>query len=281
VSFGFKLKFGIMQGRLSPMIQNKIQFFPKKNWKNEFKLANKLGLSFIEWTLDYKDLSKNPIFLKNDVNYIKKLCKTHSIKLRSLTGDCFMQKPFWKEKFNSKLIDDLKRIVIASKNIGIKYIIVPLVDNGRLNNKSQENKLVKICSNLKNFLKKNKVKLLFESDFEPIRLKKFIQRFDNDAFGINYDLGNSAGMGYDLNSEFKNYGKYIDNIHIKDRVLNGTTVRLGKGNANFDNLFFNLKKYKYKKILIFQTARAKNNKDVEEIKINIMFIKKYLNKFYD
>ena len=48
-----------------------------------------------------------------------------------------------------------------------------------------------------------------------------------------------------------------------------------------NNLFFNLKKYKYKKILIFQTARAKNNKDVEEIKINIMFIKKYLNKFYD
>ena len=192
-----------------------------------------------------------------------------------------MQKPFWKEKFNSKLIDDLKKIVIASKNIGIKYIIVPLVDNGGLNNKSQENKLVKICSNLKNFLKKNKVKLLFESDFEPIRLKKFIQRFDNDAFGINYDLGNSAGMGYDLNSEFQNYGKYIDNIHIKDRVLNGTTVRLGKGNANFDNLFFNLKKHKYKKILIFQTARAKNNKDVEEIKINIKFVKKYLNKFND
>ena len=31
-----------MQGRLSPVIKKRIQIFPEKNWKNEFKIASKL-----------------------------------------------------------------------------------------------------------------------------------------------------------------------------------------------------------------------------------------------
>ena len=51
-----------MQGRLSKQIGNKIQAFPEKYWKSEFSKAKKLGLKSIEWTLDYKNLYKNPIF---------------------------------------------------------------------------------------------------------------------------------------------------------------------------------------------------------------------------
>ena len=35
--------YGIMQGRLSPIINNKIQAFPEKYWKTEFSKAKKLG----------------------------------------------------------------------------------------------------------------------------------------------------------------------------------------------------------------------------------------------
>ena len=37
-------KYGVMQGRLSTKIGNKIQAFPIKNWKSEFSKAKKLGL---------------------------------------------------------------------------------------------------------------------------------------------------------------------------------------------------------------------------------------------
>ena len=60
-----KSELGIMQGRLSATFGGKIQFFPKKNWKKEFPEAKKIGLNFIEWTLDYDDFDKNPIFLKS------------------------------------------------------------------------------------------------------------------------------------------------------------------------------------------------------------------------
>ncbi len=272
-----KYSYGIMQGRLSKIIGNKIQAFPEKYWKLEFSKARKLGLKSIEWTLDYKNLEKNPILNKRGQSQIKKLSKKNLIKINSITGDCFMQKPFWKKNNNQKLLNDLIRIISSCKMLGIKYIVVPLVDNGSITNKQDENNLLKSCKYVFKYLKGSKVKLIFESDFTPKRLKKFIKKFDKRYFGINYDVGNSAGLNYKIDDEFRFYGKYICNVHIKDRIKYGKSVRLGNGNANFLKLFKNLKKIKYNQPLILQTARSKNNRHVEEIKINLNYLKKIHN----
>ena len=50
---------GIMQGRLSPMIDGQIQAFPVEAWKDEFRLANDIGFTHIEWTLDHFNLFDN------------------------------------------------------------------------------------------------------------------------------------------------------------------------------------------------------------------------------
>lgn len=263
-----------MQGRLSPMVDNRIQLFPKKNWKIEFEIAKKLKFKHIEWTIDYDTYSHNPILKEYGIKLIKKLSKKYSIKIQSLTGDCFMQKPFWKISRNKKLITDFKNIINSCSKIGIKYVILPLVDNGRIQNLEMETKLIEILKKYEKYLKVKKVQILFESDFNPKKLKNFIKKFNKDLFGINYDLGNSASLGYDIDEEFKNYFEYIKNIHIKDRVLNGTTVRLGKGNADFKKFFKNLKKYNYSNMLIYQTARSNQNKDIEELKKNILFVRK-------
>ncbi len=46
-----------MQGRLSPIENNKIQFFPTETWDKEFYLANLININFMEWTLEYGKLS--------------------------------------------------------------------------------------------------------------------------------------------------------------------------------------------------------------------------------
>ena len=268
-----KFSYGIMQGRLSKKIGNKIQAFPEKNWKSEFNIARRLGIKKIEWTLDYKNFKKNPLLTKKGRAEINKLSKQNFIKIKTLTGDCFMQKPFWKTK-NKDLINELIFVIECSGKVGIKYIVVPLVDNGSIENIYQQRKLIEICSKIKGTLKKNKIKLIFESDFGPIRLQNFIKKFDKKYFGINYDTGNSACLGHDINKEFNCYGKYICNIHIKDRVRWGKTVRLGYGRANFRDLYANLKKIKYKGSLILQTARSKNNNEIKEIKVNLDYLKK-------
>ena len=56
-------KVGFMQGRLSPILDNKIQAFPFNYWEQEFAIAKELGIQCMEWTLDYPNLRNNPLLL--------------------------------------------------------------------------------------------------------------------------------------------------------------------------------------------------------------------------
>ena len=132
-------KIGFMQGRLSPIVNGRIQCFPTKFWKSEFKKAKELKLKYMEWTLDYTNFRKNPIFDNKEINSIKVLSKKNKIKIKTLTGDCFMEKPFWK-KNDKYLINDFFNVVNACKKLKIKKIIIPLVDNSSLKNKRDEKK---------------------------------------------------------------------------------------------------------------------------------------------
>ena len=76
------------------------------------------------------------------------------------------------------------------------------------------------------FLTERGLRVVFECDFAPEELARFIERLDLAVFGINYDIGNSAALGYDPREEIAVYGQRIINVHVKDRVLGGTTVAL-------------------------------------------------------
>jgi len=265
-------KIGVMQGRLLPQIGKKIQAFPKKNWEKEFLYANSIGIKYLEWTLDYEDIFKNPIFTKKGIFKIRFLSKKYSIKIRSLTGDCFMQKPFWKRKKSDSLVKDLIKIIDACSNLNIKKIVIPLVDKGSIKKKWHEKKLINVFKSLKKYIEKKKILILFESDYKPIKLRNFIKNFNLKSFGINYDTGNSASLGFDVKKEILTYGKYIKGVHIKDRFYKGKTVRLGKGDANLLVFFRLLKSIHYNDFLILQTARSEYKKDIEEIKTNLSYI---------
>ena len=97
--------------------------------------------------------------------------------------------------------------------------------------------------------------MVFESDYVPRDLARFIARLDPDLFGINYDMGNSAALGFNPHKEFAAYGQRVFNVHVKDRVLGGTTVPLGTGSVNFDAVFAALAQINYRGNFILQTAR--------------------------
>ena len=85
-----------MQGRLSPLVNGKIQEFPWDNWRQEFDLASGLGFSLMEWTLDQDRLYESPLMSEKGRLDIISLSSSYGVKIPSLTGDCFMQSPFWK-----------------------------------------------------------------------------------------------------------------------------------------------------------------------------------------
>ena len=254
-------KIGFMQGRLSNVIDGKIQAFPWLNWRAEILSAKSIGISLMEWTLDQERLHENPFMTDEGQKEIRALCEKHQFSILSVTGDCFMQAPFWKTDsltICEMLKNDFETIVSSCNKIGAKIIIMPLVDGGSIDNLDQENCLVEFLSKQESRCRKLGVKVAFESDFPPMKLKSFISRFNANCYGINYDSGNSAALGFNQSEEFNAYGKRILNVHIKDRTLNGGTVALGHGAVNFKNLFSLLNSIDYVGNYILQTARAED-----------------------
>jgi len=251
-------EIGFMQGRLCAPVDGKIQAFPWDHWRDEFPLAQRFGFPLMEWTLDQERLHDNPVMTEGGRAEIRALSSRYGVRVRSLTGDCFMQAPFCKAPKDEKprLLEDLKAVIRACAALGVSYLVVPLVDNGSLETEEQEGELTQQLLRLTARLCELSVKVIFESDFAPQRLAHFIGGFPAEAFGVNYDIGNSAALGYEAEEEIACYGERICNVHVKDRLLGGTTVPLGTGNAEFAAVFGALKQARYAGNFILQTARA-------------------------
>lgn len=178
-----------------------------------------------------------------------------------------MQAPFWKANrlTGAALQKDFLAVVDACSQVGIKMVVVPLVDNGRLDTTEQENALVDFLLSKAEYFKSRGVRIVFESDFVPDELARLISRLPAETFGINYDIGNSAAMGYSVLEEFAAYGARIVNVHVKDRLLGGGTVPLGMGHAQFETVFAELARQGYTGKFILQTARATDDSHAQTL----------------
>ena len=257
-----KPKIGFVQGRLSPMVNNRIQQFPWDSWQAEFVSASNLDFKLIEWTIDTHKFLENPLMKLKGWEEINKIAGKYNILIPSVTCDYFMENPPWKSD-----IDLIKKGIIAifqgMKNISAKILVVPLVDNSSLLDSSNADTVKNLFINLIPEMIQNNIQIAFECDLNPEELLHFISEFDKNYFGINYDIGNSASLGFDPNKEFEAYGSRITNVHVKDRKINGPTIPLGEGDADFLRIFGLLHEVNYQGNLILQTARSKEGKDAE------------------
>jgi L-ribulose-5-phosphate 3-epimerase len=251
-------RVGFMQGRLSPLVDGRIQAFPAAHWREEFPIAQALGFARMEWTLDHEELAENPLMTHSGQALIRDLAQDSGVAVSSITGDCFMQAPFWKAHGAARqaLLGAFAEVVAGAKAVGADLVVVPLVDNGSVQTPAQEASLVEGLVDLAPQLAEAGVKVAFESDLSPADLGAFIAPLPRERFGINFDIGNSAGMGWPPEVEIPLLADRMLNVHVKDRVLNGTTVPLGQGNADLPGVFGLLKVAGYDGHFILQTARA-------------------------
>jgi len=271
----FLQRLAITQGRHLKIINNKIQLFPEKNWQNEMKLFKLTKLKYIEWVVSSENFKKNPLCQVNGFKIINKNLAKYKIKCRSVDLDFIVKEnPLNFSKKNLNFF--IQKIEIISKNatkIGIKYLIFPFLESSSPKNKIKFNKFVSLIEIIRKKIPED-LMILIETDLKPSKVIMFLKKMKNKIF-INYDLGNSASKNYNFNEE-KKYFKYVKNIHLKDRIKQGSTVRFGFGNANFKKMFTFLSKNLDKYDFTLQPARSMYNKDIKEIKLNIEYIKKLL-----
>jgi hexulose-6-phosphate isomerase len=272
-------KIGIMSGRLSEPLTKKTQEFPRNTWKYEFEKASVSGFESLEWIFDAWD--KNPVMNNDGINQIKHISEQTGITINSLLADFFMEKKLFNvSEFDlQKNLEVLRNLIKNSNRLGIKILEIPFVDSSSLKTKEEQSQVISNLEKILPLLEEYDIFLTLETDLPPISFKELILSFNHPNIKANYDVGNSASLGYDMKEELNLYGDLICNVHIKDRKYRGQTVPLGSGNADFE-LFFNLlQKTNYSGELIIQGAREYDVKPEETCMKYLQFVKKFVDKY--
>ena len=257
---GLTKQIGIMQGRLSPRIDGKIQAYPANTWQKEFEIAKEIGYSAIEWIVE-KPLEINALMSKSGMQEIKEIILKTGVRVDYVCADFFMQQPLVRmsEKIKEENKKILEQILINSKEIGAIGVEIPFVDASSIKTESEIEELISVTEDAFKLAGEIGIDVSLETDLNAKEFKKLLEKIDLDQVKANYDIGNSASLGYEPLEELENYGKKILNVHVKDRKLGSTTVPLGTGNADIRRVFEKLDEIGYTGGITMQAARGEDD----------------------
>ncbi len=241
------LPVGFIQGRLSPKPSDRIQAFPRQSWREEFSLARECGFDCIELIHDELYLEDNPLETKEGQAELRTLAQKFQIRIGSICADYFMVRPLVEN------VEVAMRLLQTSKDIGCDLVEFPFVDSSSLLRQKEDPKLQRVLSDLASEAARLGLRIAIETDLPPVAFRDYLQQLPENV-GANLDLGNSAALGFDVRSECRAFGERIFNVHIKDRLLGGTTVPLLSGNTDFSRAFAALAECRYRGDLVLQTA---------------------------
>jgi hexulose-6-phosphate isomerase len=267
---------GIMQGRLSPPAEGKIQSFPKLSWREEFHRAPRAGISHIEWIYEADEVEKNPLSTSNGVLSIVDVVRESGTQVISVCADYFMDVPYLQASAGAKkeLSERLEWLVARTNEIGGRYIDLPFVDASAIKNSDQFPALKEFVSPALTRAAAVGVTIALETSLNPGNFKELLLFVGHPNLMANYDSGNSASLGYDCEEELSTYGAWIRTVHIKDRELGGSTVPLGTGNASFPVLFQKLHGIGYSGPFVLQAAREGD--EIKTAEKNVAFVRHFL-----
>ena len=271
-----KNKLGVMQGRLVPKYQGRYQAFPVGMWQDEFIVAQECGLDLIEFILDFNDAEENPLLKLGGIDEITAISHKTGVKVQTICADYFMEAPLHSsnKKVAEKSFKILERLLEVAKILKITDIIIPCVDQSSLKTEVKADRFVQQISKIIPRIERQNINLSLETDLSPKPFVELLDKLNSKNITVNYDIGNSAALGFDSDEELNAYGDRITDIHIKDRLLDGGPVVLGSGNADFDKLFTKIKEFDYDGPFIMQAYR--DEEGVSIFKSQLGWIKRYI-----
>ena len=266
---------GVIQGRLVEKFHGRYQAHPLGYWQKEFSIAETIGLDMIEFILDYNDYEINPLMSAAGIQEIGRVSKNTGVSVNTICADYFMEAPLHSK---NREISEMSTLVMKSllKNageLGVTDIVVPCVDQSSLKEKDDIDRFVDKLSQLIPDAEKEGVNFSLETDLDPQSFIELLDYFDSERVTVNYDIGNSAALGYDPVEELDAYGSKITDIHIKDRIYEGGPVVLGTGDADFDKFFNKLREFNYQGPFIMQAYR--DDEGLSIFKKQLKWIDKY------
>ncbi len=167
---------GIMQGRLVPPTDNRIQCFPRERWADEFALASQAGLDCIEWIYDLYGADVNPLATDAGVEKLKDLSRQHKVKILSICADYFMDKPLVRAS-QAELDDRLNTfywLLERGRLIGINRMVIPFVDASRIDTQAEFDGVVTLLKRVLQEAGKTGIEIHLETSLNPARFAELL-----------------------------------------------------------------------------------------------------------
>ena len=170
--------FAIMQGRLLPPEGGRFQSFPREAWRSEFSLAARAGLHGIEWIFDSYGEDVNPLGTETGIAEMRSLSQQTGVAVRSLCADYFMDKPFLRtsDRERRRLIEKMHWLLSRCKLAGIRRVVIPFVDNSRIENGDEESEVISILQSILPSAEANEVELHLETSLAPEPFAGLLER---------------------------------------------------------------------------------------------------------
>jgi L-ribulose-5-phosphate 3-epimerase len=268
----------IMQGRLLPPVDGRIQAFPREHWEQEFPRAAAAGLSAIEWIYDTYGLGANPIESSEGLARITALSKEHGVAIRSICADYFMDFAFVRatEAERAERLSHIEWLLAQAQIVGVTRVVLPFVDQSAIRDQADFEAVIDTLRRALPLAESVGIELHIESSLPPSDFAALLAELPHPLIQVNYDSGNSSSLGYKPAEEFAAYGGRVGSVHIKDRVLHGGTVPLGQGDADVDEVFACLHRAKYAGDIVLQVARGVEGDEVQWARANRAYVERYL-----
>lgn len=271
-------QLAVMQGRLSPPEGGRIQSFPEKTWREEFRLARGCGLDRIEWIVDEPRWDHNPLMTEAGRAEIEQCSRESGVAVRSACADIFMVSPLHScppaELERREAI--LRQIIAAAGPAGLEHIDIPFVDASAIDSEEAFRAVEGVIGRAVAAAAKAKVILCLETSLKPSSFARLLDAIGRPNVKANFDIGNSASLGYTPSEELSLVGSRVACVHIKDRKRGGSTVPLGTGDADFEAVVAGLRDARYPGHFVLQTARGPD--EVEWTKKNVAFARRFIER---
>jgi len=273
---------GIMQGRLSAPEERRFQSFPRNSWRQEFILAQKAGLAYIEWIYDDYGSSANPISSVEGREELECLKAESGIETPAICADWLMDFPLIRCDAEERTHREcrLHQFLHWGNGIAASRLVLPFVDGSAMRNQREKDIVLGVLERALPVSEETGVEMHLEADLRPDDFSRFLAQIPHPMIKVNYDTGNSSGLGFVASEEFDAYGDRIGSIHIKDRLRrpDGTieTRPLGQGSANFADVFASIHKIGYSGGFTLQVARGQGGDEVNWAKQQAAFVRSCL-----
>jgi len=264
-------KFGFVQGRLTSAPKGELQLFPQNGWQEEFSIAGRLGINYIELIAERVHNERNPLWSKKGLNEIKNLSAVNNLELFSFCNDYIINNNL----LNTNAADQTIRLIDQGKTIGMQKLVIPLFEESELTRNNYKN-FKEVLSDIAKAAANSGITICLETVLTGKDLLKALEFYGQENIGCVFDTGNRIAFGHDIYYDIILLNDYINHVHIKDKNKSNENVLLGTGLVNFQKAFKSLNEINYKGHHTFETVRGKN--PIKTAEYNIRFSEYFINE---